>query len=228
MSKGESLVDTARTIEAMGVDAIVIRHRHAGAAHLVARSVGCSVVNAGDGGHEHPTQGLLDLYTIRERYGRSGGDLSGLKVAIVGDVANSRVARSDLIGLTKLGASVALVGPPTLVPRSLARDGVTVGHDLDAVLPGCDVVNMLRVQHERVASSQFPSVREFTALFGLTPARLARCKPDVFVMHPGPMNRGVEIDPAIADGPNSGILRQVTNGLAVRMAALYLVTQARA
>ena len=229
VSKGESLVDTVRTIEAMGVDVIVIRHRHAGAAHLVARSVDCSVVNAGDGSHEHPTQGLLDLYTIRERFGRSAGDLSGLRVAIVGDVANSRVARSDLHGLTKLGAEVVLVGPPTLLPRSLGlRPGVTVSHDLDAVLPGCDVVNMLRVQHERVASSQFPSVREFTRLFGLTPARLARCRPDVFVMHPGPMNRGVEIDPAIADGPNSGVLRQVTNGLAVRMAVLYLVTQARA
>ena len=222
VSKGEGLIDTVRTIEAMGVDAIVIRHPHAGAAELVSKWVDVCVINAGDGAHEHPTQGLLDLYTIRERFGR----IAGLKVAIVGDIANSRVARSNLWGLTKLGAEVVLVGPSTLVPRSLARPGVSISHDLDAVLPTVDVVNMLRVQFERVQSSQFPSVREFTSLFGLTAERFRRAKPDVFVMHPGPMNRGIEIAPQIADGPNSGILKQVTNGLAVRMAVLYLVTGA--
>jgi len=221
VSKGETLIDTARNIEAMGVDVIVLRHQAAGAAHLLARTVKCSVVNAGDGAHEHPTQGLLDLYTIRERFKR----IDGLKVAIVGDIANSRVARSDLWGLTKLGAEVILVGPPTLVPRAFAQLGARVVHDFDEIIGEVDVVNMLRVQFERIASSQFPSVREFTQLFGLTWDRFQRCKKDVFVMHPGPMNRGVEIQSDIADGPQSGILTQVTNGLAVRMAVLYLVTQ---
>ena len=224
VSKGETLVDTARNIEAMGVDVIVVRHPAAGAAASVARSVACSVVNAGDGAHEHPTQGLLDLYTIRERFGR----VDGLKVAIVGDVANSRVARSDLWGLQKLGAEVILVGPATLLPRAFERLGCRVVHDFDAVVGEVDVVNMLRVQNERIKSSQFPSVREFTRLFGLTPDRFKRCRPGVFVMHPGPMNRGVEIGSDIADGPSSGILTQVTNGLAVRMAVLYLVAGAGA
>jgi aspartate carbamoyltransferase catalytic subunit len=220
-SKGETLVDTVRTIEAMGVDIMVIRHKAAGAAQLVARSVKCSVINAGDGAHEHPTQGLLDLYTMRERFGR----IEGLKVAIVGDIINSRVARSNLWGLTKLGAEVILVGPPTLLPRTFEKLGATVTHDLDSVISQVDVVNMLRVQFERIKSSQFPTVREFTGLFGLTPERFRKCKKDVFVMHPGPMNRGIEISSDIADGPQSGILTQVTNGLAVRMAVLYLVTQ---
>jgi aspartate carbamoyltransferase catalytic subunit len=220
-NKGETLVDTARTIEAMGVDIMVIRHKAAGAAQLVARSVKCSVINAGDGAHEHPTQGLLDLYTMRERFGR----IKGLKVAIVGDILNSRVARSNLWGLTKLGAEVILVGPPTLLPRTFEKLGARVTHDLDGVIGEVDVVNMLRVQFERIKSSQFPTVREFTGLFGLTPERFRRCKKDVFVMHPGPMNRGIEISSDIADGPQSGILTQVTNGLAVRMAVLYLVTQ---
>jgi aspartate carbamoyltransferase catalytic subunit len=220
-NKGETLLDTARTIEAMGVDIMVIRHQAAGSAQLVARSVKCSVVNAGDGAHEHPTQGLLDLYTIRERFGR----ITGLKVAIVGDIINSRVARSNLWGLTKLGAEVILVGPPTLCPRTFEKLGARVTHDLDGVIGDVDVVNMLRVQFERIKSSQFPTVREFTGLFGLTPQRFRRCKSDVFVMHPGPMNRGIEISSDIADGPQSGILTQVTNGLAVRMAVLYLVTQ---
>jgi aspartate carbamoyltransferase catalytic subunit len=222
VSKGETLIDTARNIEAMGVDVIVLRHQAAGAAHLLSRTVRCSVVNAGDGAHEHPTQGLLDLYTIRERFGR----IEGLKVAIVGDIANSRVARSDLWGLKKLGADVILVGPPTLVPRAFEQLGARVVHDFDQIIGEVDVVNMLRVQFERIASSQFPSVREFTQLFGLTWDRFQRCRKDVFVMHPGPMNRGVEIQSDIADGPQSGILTQVTNGLAVRMAVLYLVTQA--
>src|SRR5438132_1758472 len=221
VSKGETLIDTARNIEAMGVDIIVIRHPAAGAADLLARTVNCSVVNAGDGAHEHPTQGLLDLYTIRERFGK----VEGLKVAIVGDIANSRVARSNLWGLTKLGAEVILVGPPTLLPRSFETLGAKVVYDFDSISGEVDVVNMLRVQFERIKSSQFPSVREFTQLFGLTWDRFQRCKKDVFVMHPGPMNRGIEISSDIADGPQSGILTQVTNGLAIRMAVLYLVTQ---
>jgi len=223
VSKGETLIDTARNIEAMGVDIIVIRHPAAGAAELLARTVQCSVVNAGDGAHEHPTQGLLDLYTIRERFGK----IAGLRIAIVGDIVNSRVARSNLFALTKLGAEVILVGPPTLVPRAFEKLGAKVVHDFDSVIGSVDVVNMLRVQFERIKSSQFPSVREFTRFFGLTQERFHRCKKDVFVMHPGPMNRGVEISSGIADGAHSGILTQVTNGLAVRMAVLYLVTQAQ-
>ncbi len=222
VSKGETLIDTARNIEAMGVDVIIVRHRAAGAAELLARTVQCSVVNAGDGAHEHPTQGLLDLYTMRERFGR----IEGLKVAIVGDIANSRVARSNLWGLTKLGAKVYLVGPTTLCPRAFERAGATVVHDFDSIIGEVDVINMLRVQFERIKSSQFPSVREFTRMYGLTWDRFQRCRKDVFVMHPGPMNRGIEIQSDIADGPQSGILQQVTNGLAVRMAVLYLVTQA--
>ena len=224
VSKGETLVDTARNIEAMGVDVIVVRHQAAGSAQVLARTLGCSIVNAGDGAHEHPTQGLLDLYTIRERFGR----IEGLKVAIVGDIANSRVARSDLWGLKKMGAEVILVGPPTLLPRSFEKLGARVVHSLDEVIGEVDVVNMLRVQFERIKSSQFPTVREFTRFFGLTWDRFQKCKPGVFVMHPGPMNRGIEISSDIADGPQSGILQQVTNGLAVRMAVLYLVTQASA
>jgi aspartate carbamoyltransferase catalytic subunit len=223
VSKGETLIDTARNIEAMGIDVIVIRHAAAGAADLLSRSVKCSVVNAGDGAHEHPTQGLLDLYTIRERFGK----IEGLKVAIVGDIGNSRVARSNLWGLTKLGAEVILVGPPTLLSKSFESLGVRVVHDFDSVIGEVDVVNMLRVQFERIKSSQFPTVREFTHFFGLTQDRFARCKKDVFVMHPGPMNRGVEIQSQIADGPQSGILAQVANGLAVRMAVLYLVAGAK-
>jgi aspartate carbamoyltransferase catalytic subunit len=222
VSKGETLIDTARTIEAMGVDIIVLRHPAAGSAELLARSVRCHVVNAGDGAHEHPTQGLLDLYTLRERFGR----VAGLKVAIVGDIVNSRVARSNLWGLRKLGAEVILVGPPTLLPRSFETLGARVVHDFDSVVGEVDAINMLRVQFERIQSSQFPSVREFTHLFGLTAERFSRCRKDVFVMHPGPMNRGIEISSEIADGPSSGILTQVTNGLAVRMAVLYLVTHA--
>jgi aspartate carbamoyltransferase catalytic subunit len=220
-SKGETLIDTARNIEAMGIDVMVIRHSAAGSAQVLARNLACHVVNAGDGAHEHPTQGLLDLYTIRERFGR----IEGLKVAIVGDIANSRVARSNVWGLTKLGAEVILVGPTTLLPRAFEQLGVRVVHDFDSVIGELDVVNMLRVQFERIKSSQFPSVREFTSMYGLTWDRFQKCKKDVFVMHPGPMNRGIEISSDIADGPQSGILTQVTNGLAVRMAVLYLVTQ---
>lgn len=223
VSKGETLIDTARNIEAMGVDIIVLRHKAAGSAELLSRTVKCSVVNAGDGAHEHPTQGLLDLYTMRERFGR----IAGLRVAIVGDIVNSRVARSNLWALTKLGAEVILVGPPTLVPRAFEKLGAKVVHDFDSIIGSLDVINMLRIQFERIKTSQFPSVREFTRFFGLTPDRFRRCKKDVFVMHPGPMNRGLEISSDIADGPQSGILQQVTNGLSVRMAVLYLVTQAQ-
>ena len=223
VSKGETLIDTARNIEAMGVDIIVIRHRAAGSAELLSRTVKCSIVNAGDGAHEHPTQGLLDLYTIRERFGK----IAGLRVAIVGDIVNSRVARSNLWALTKLGAEVILVGPPTLVPRAFESLGAKVVHNFDSIIGSVDVINMLRIQFERIKTSQFPSVREFTRFFGLTRDRFQKCKPGVFIMHPGPMNRGLEISSDIADGPQSGILTQVTNGLAVRMAVLYLVTQAQ-
>ncbi|MGF1635249.1 MAG: aspartate carbamoyltransferase catalytic subunit [Phycisphaerae bacterium] len=221
VSKGETLIDTVRNIEAMGVDVMVVRHRSAGAAKMVADAVGCSVVNAGDGAHEHPTQALLDLYTIRERFGR----VAGLNVVIVGDILNSRVVRSNVHGLLKLGANVTLVGPSTLLPGAFATIGCTISHDLDAHLPTADVVYMLRVQFERIGSSQFPSVREYVRLFGLTKERFARCRDDVLVMHPGPMNRGIEITSDVADSPASGILKQVENGLAVRMAVLFLVNQ---
>lgn len=222
MSKGETLRDTARNIEAMGVDVIVCRHQAAGATHLVANNVHCSVINAGDGCHEHPTQGLLDIYTIRKAKGR----LAGLKVAIVGDVANSRVARSNLHGLLKLGAEVTFVGPTTLVPAAFEQLGARVCHDFDAVIGEFDVINMLRIQRERVASNVFPSLQEYSRLFGLTNERMLRAKPDVLVMHPGPINRGVEMSGEVADGGQSVILQQVTNGLAVRMAVMFLCKQA--
>ncbi len=238
VSKGETLRDTARNIEAMGVDAIVIRHRSSGAPHLLSRSVNCSVINAGDGSHEHPTQGLLDMFTMREHFTASGrlpaispGHtvedsklFSGIHVAIVGDIANSRVARSNIHGLCKLGAQVTLVGPSTLVPNDFRTlyPNIQISHDLDAVLPTVDVVNMLRIQFERLTSAAFPSVREYSRFFGLTRARLANAKKEILVLHPGPMNRGLEINSDVADGPNSAILQQVTNGLAVRMAVLYL------
>ncbi len=222
--KDETLRDTARNIEAMGgIDVVVMRHGCSGAPQLLARSINASVVNAGDGQHEHPTQGLLDILTIRQKLGR----VAGLKVAIVGDIAHSRVARSNLWGLTKLGAEVWLVGPTTLVPKAFAKLGAKVSHDLDAVLPHMDVVNMLRVQTERLEEQPFPSVREYSRLFGLDRERLELTKPGVLIMHPGPINRGVEMTPEVADGPRSVILEQVTNGVAVRMAVLALVTGAR-
>ncbi|MFA9477315.1 aspartate carbamoyltransferase catalytic subunit [Phycisphaerales bacterium AB-hyl4] len=224
-SKGETLRDTGRTIEAMGVDAIVVRHHLSGAAAQLARSVDCSVINGGDGQHEHPTQGLLDAYTIAKRFDRLDTfDLTGLTVAIVGDIAHSRVARSNVHCLTKLGAEVILVGPPTLLPTSFREMGCEISHSLDDVLPRINVVNMLRVQFERLKSPAFPSVREYAATFGLSQRRLAKARDDILVMHPGPMNRGLEIESAVADGPNSAILQQVTHGLAVRMAVLFLVT----
>ncbi|MBK9120813.1 MAG: aspartate carbamoyltransferase catalytic subunit [Phycisphaerales bacterium] len=222
--KGETLIDTARNIEAMGVDIMVLRHPAAGAAKHLAASVNCCVINAGDGQHAHPTQALLDLFTIRERKGR----IDGLNVAIVGDISHSRVARSDIRGLQKLGARVTLVGPPTLAPRSFEAMGARVTHDFESVLPEMDVINMLRIQKERMTSSGFPSVREYVRFFGMNRDRLRRCRPDVLIMHPGPVNRGIELAADVADGPNSSILQQVTNGLAVRMAVLFLCQQAAA
>ncbi|MCZ6602285.1 MAG: aspartate carbamoyltransferase catalytic subunit [Planctomycetota bacterium] len=218
--KGETLSDTARNIEAMGVDIVVVRHSAAGAAVRLAQTIEASVVNAGDGAHEHPTQGLLDIFTILQHK----GSIEGLKVAIVGDVAHSRVARSNIWGLKKLGASVVVVGPSTLIPSSITELGVEVSYDLDAVLPQCDVVNLLRVQKERHLVGYFPSTREYARLFGMNSSRLKQAKPDVLIMHPGPVNRGVEITPEVVDGDRSVVLEQVSNGLAIRMAVLFLVS----
>jgi aspartate carbamoyltransferase catalytic subunit len=218
LTKGETLKDTAKILEANHADLIVIRHSSAGAAHFLAPRVRSSIINAGDGAHEHPTQALLDLYTIRERR----GSIAGLHVAVVGDILFSRVARSNIFGLLKLGARVTLVGPSTLVPRAFERLGVTVTHRIDEVLPTVDVVNLLRIQHERQRKGYFPGIGEYIRLFGLTKARAKLLKRDCLIMHPGPINRGVEIDSDLADGVQSVILDQVTNGLAVRMAVLYL------
>jgi aspartate carbamoyltransferase catalytic subunit len=219
VTKGETLADTARTLEAMSPDLIVIRHASSGAPHLLSRICRAGIVNAGDGTHEHPTQALLDALTIRERKGR----LAGLKVAIVGDLLHSRVLRSNVLLLTRMGAEVRACGPATLIPQGLTALGVHVTTSLDEAVAGADVVMMLRVQRERMHGLFLPSVREYFSLFGLTPARLERAASDVIVMHPGPMNRGVEIDSAVADGPYSVILDQVANGVAVRMAVLYLL-----
>jgi aspartate carbamoyltransferase catalytic subunit len=218
LQKGETLKDTACNLQALLADIIVLRHSSAGAAQFLAERLEASVINAGDGSHEHPTQGLLDVFTMRERFEK----IAGLKVAIVGDILFSRVARSNVHALVKLGADVTLVGPTTLVPRSLESLGVKVTHRIDEVLESADVINLLRIQHERQRKEYFPSLGEYTSLFGLTKARAARLKPECLVMHPGPINRGVEIDSDVADGPHSVILDQVTNGLAVRMAVLYL------
>ena len=217
--KGETLVDTARNIEAMGPSMIVIRHASSGAPHLLARICKSPIINAGDGLHEHPTQALLDAFTIRERKGR----IAGLKVAIVGDLLHSRVLRSNVLLLTKLGAEVWVCGPPTLIPMGLHAMGVTTTTSVDAAVEGADVVMMLRIQLERMEGGFFPSLREYFTVFGMTEARLARAKPDVIVMHPGPINRGVEISSEVADGPYSVILDQVANGVAARMAVLYLL-----
>ena len=220
LSKGESLLDTARTLEAMAPDILIMRHASSGAPHFVAGRCKSSVVNAGDGMHEHPTQALLDAFTIRERKQK----LAGLRVAIVGDILHSRVARSNLWLLNKMGAEVVLCGPPTLMPPGVARLGARVTRSFDDAVEGVDVVMMLRVQMERMAGNDFPSAREYFRLYGLTSKRLERAKPDVILMHPGPLNRGVEIDSGVADGPCSVILDQVANGVAVRMAVLYLLT----
>ena len=222
LSKGESFVDTAKNLEAMGADVLIVRHQTPGTPHQLARHVACSVVNAGDGAHEHPTQALLDLMTIR----RAKGSIEGLTVGLLGDISHSRVARSNIWGLLKLGAKVILCGPPTLVPRSLERLGVEVSHHLDDILPRLDVVNVLRIQFERDQRSVFPSVAEYFRLYGMTRERVERAKPGMLLLAPGPINRGVELTPEVADGPNSAILDQVTNGLAVRMAVLYLVSGA--
>jgi aspartate carbamoyltransferase catalytic subunit len=219
VSKGESLLDTVRTIEAMGVDAMVVRHQSAGAPHLIASWVDAAVVNAGDGRHEHPTQALLDVLTLRRRLGADA--LPGLRVAMVGDVRHSRVARSGVKAFAAIGADVTIVGPPTLLPESLEGWPARAATDLDDVLPEVDVVYLLRIQRERLGAALFPSLREYTTRYGLTAARAGRLKPDTVVMHPGPMNRGVEIAAEVADSPASIITDQVANGVAVRMAVLW-------
>ncbi|MHC4396336.1 MAG: aspartate carbamoyltransferase catalytic subunit [Planctomycetota bacterium] len=224
VSKGETLLDTAKNLEAMGIDIVVIRHSAGGAPKFLSRNIKACVVNAGDGYCEHPTQALLDVYTIR----KLKGSLEGLKIAIVGDIAHSRVARSDLWAMSKLGAEVILVGPPTLMPTEVSRLPVSVSYSLDEIIEKVDVINMLRIQFERLGGNPFPSVREYSHYFGLTVERMKRANPDILVMHPGPINRGLEMESEVADGENSVILEQVTNGLAVRMAVLFLVNQAAA
>jgi aspartate carbamoyltransferase catalytic subunit len=222
--KGETLLDTARNIEAMQADLIVLRHPAAGAAESLARGVKSSVINAGDGWHEHPTQALLDLFTLREKQ----REFKGLRVAIVGDLAHSRVARSNIYALTKLGAEVRAVGPPTMIPAGLDRLGAKISYNLDEALHGVDVIMMLRLQLERQGRALFPSIREYANLYGLTAERLKLAEPGALVMHPGPINRGVEIAPEVADSFSSVILDQVTNGVAVRMGVLYLLSGAGA
>ncbi len=219
VTKGETLVDTVRNLQAMAPDVIVMRHHASGAPHIVANEVEAAVVNAGDGMHEHPTQALLDAFTILEAKQK----LSELKVVIVGDLLHSRVFRSNLQLLTKMGSHVVVSGPPTLIPPHIQELGAEVAPTMEQALVDADVVMMLRVQKERMTGAFFPSVREYFRLYALTPARLERAKPDVILMHPGPLNRGLEIDSAVADGPYSLILEQVTNGVAVRMAVLYLL-----
>jgi aspartate carbamoyltransferase catalytic subunit len=220
LKKGETLKDTARNLEALDADIIIIRHSAAGAPAFLARVLNASVINAGDGAHEHPTQALLDAFTIREKKGR----IAGLRVTILGDILYSRVARSNIWVLTKLGAQVTLCGPSTLVPRVFERMGCRVTYDLQEAIAGADIINLLRIQHERQRKTMFPGIGEYASLFGLNRQRLASTKPDAVIMHPGPINRGVEIDSELADCERSVILDQVTNGLAVRMAVLFLVT----
>jgi aspartate carbamoyltransferase catalytic subunit len=217
--KGETLADTALNLEAMAPDMIVLRHASSGAPHLLARICKSRIINAGDGTHEHPTQALLDAFTIREHKKR----IEGLKVAIIGDLLHSRVLRSNVLLLTRLGAEVWISGPPTLVPAGIERLGVRVTSSVDEAVAAADVIMMLRIQQERMQGAFFPSLREYFTVFGMTPARVERAKPDVIIMHPGPMNRGVEIASEVADGPYSVILEQVANGVAVRMAVLYLL-----
>jgi aspartate carbamoyltransferase catalytic subunit len=224
VSKGESLKDTALTLQAMGADAVVVRHSYSGAAHQLTKWVRGSVINAGDGTHEHPTQALLDAFTIRRHLAGGTGDLKGLRVVVVGDVLHSRVARSNVLLLTTLGASVTLISPPTLLPVGVETWPVSVGYDLDAALPDADVVMMLRVQAERMNASYFPSAREYSRRYGLDARRFGLLGPQSIVMHPGPMNRGMEIAADVADDPKrSTIVEQVTNGVSVRMAVLYLL-----
>lgn len=219
LRKGESLLDTVHNIRALQVDIVVMRHSATGAPNFLARELDCSIVNAGDGAHSHPTQALLDLFTIREKKGH----IEGLNVTILGDILHSRVARSNIWGLLKLGANVTIAGPATLVPREFEQIGVRVCHDLKSAVEGADVVNLLRIQHERQRTEFFPSVGEYAKFYGINPDSMKYISPDALIMHPGPINRGVELDSSIADGPQSVILEQVTNGLAVRMAVLFLV-----
>lgn len=219
-SKGESLVDTAKNIEAMNIDTIVMRHSSSGSAEYLARSVKAGVINAGDGIHEHPTQGLLDIFTMKERK----KSLEGLRVCLVGDILHSRVARSNIWGLKKLGAKVTVCGPPTLIPQKIEQLGVEVSYDLDKIIRDQDVLNILRIQLERQKGAFFPSIREYAAEYGISKERLKKAKEDVIIMHPGPINRGVELASEVADGPQSVILDQVTNGVAVRMAVLFHTT----
>jgi aspartate carbamoyltransferase catalytic subunit len=223
VAKGETLIDTARNLEAMSPDCVVIRHAASGAAHMLARALRCPVVNAGDGMHEHPTQALLDLLTIREKRGH----LEGLSVAIVGDIAHSRVARSNIAGMRKMGMSVTVAGPPTLIPAGVEELGVKVARRLEDALRDVDVIMMLRLQHERMSANYIPSLREYSRLYGLSLEKLRGARDDVLIMHPGPVNRGVEMAPEVADGPYSVILEQVANGVAVRMAILYLLVGAK-
>ncbi|MBA3341033.1 MAG: aspartate carbamoyltransferase catalytic subunit [Gemmatimonadaceae bacterium] len=223
VSKGETLVDTARNLEAMRIDMVVIRHGASGAAHFLAERIESNVINAGDGTHEHPTQGLLDLLTLRDRL----GDLAGKKVCICGDVLHSRVARSNIWGLKHLGADVAVCGPRSLLPNAIEEFGVTVFDRIEQAIEWADALNILRLQTERMTAGYIPSSREYNRVFGVTRERLERAPRDVLILHPGPMNRGVEIDSDVADGPHSVILDQVTNGVAVRMAVLYLLAGGR-
>jgi aspartate carbamoyltransferase catalytic subunit len=224
VAKGESLVDTARNIEAMSPDVVVIRHAASGAAQLLARALKCAVINAGDGAHEHPTQALLDLLTIREKKGH----LEGLSVAIVGDISHSRVARSNIHGMRKLGIAVTVAGPPTLIPPFIQELGVKVSHRLEEAIADVDVIMMLRLQQERMTGGLIPSLREYARYWGLTRASLSGARQDVLIMHPGPVNRGIELAPDVADGPYSVILDQVANGVAVRMAVLFLLAGGKA
>lgn len=217
--KGESLIDTALTVQALGADFIIIRHSSAGVPHLLSKKLKASIINAGDGTNEHPTQALLDAFTIKEKKGK----IVGLTIAIVGDIAHSRVAKSNMYCLTKLGANVKLIGPPTLIPKEIENMRVEVFHNMEDGLKGVDILMMLRIQMERQGKGFFPSIEEYSKNWGLTSERFARAKHDIVVMHPGPMNRGVEITSEIADGPSSVILEQVTNGIAVRMAVMYLL-----
>ena len=219
LKKGETLKDTARNLEALNADFIIIRHSASGAPHFLSRVLKASVINAGDGAHAHPTQALLDAFTIRERKGK----IAGLNVTILGDILYSRVARSNIWALTKLGANVTLCGPSTLVPKTFEQMGCRVTYNVEEAIRDADIINLLRIQHERQRKAMFPGIGEYTTLFGLTKARLALTRPDALIMHPGPINRGVEIDSDLADSNRSLILEQVTNGLAVRMAVLFLV-----
>jgi aspartate carbamoyltransferase catalytic subunit len=219
ISKGETLADTAKNLEAMNPDAIVIRHSAAGAPHLLAGLVDASVINAGDGMHAHPSQALLDMMTVREKKGR----LDGLRLAIIGDVAHSRVARCNIVGFNKMGANVVLAGPPTMIPMGIETLGAAVSYNVEEVIKGADVVMVLRIQKERLQAFAFSSEREYAQCYGLTEEKLAGAKKDLLIMHPGPINRGLEIAPEVAEGPYSVILEQVANGVAVRMALLYLL-----